>query len=101
MTLRAHHLLASLLVGAIVLGSLAVLTVSPNVAQAACPTGSGVAIVSVAGSGGTTVNSTLAGVVTVKAQSTPTTATGLSFMLISPVQQAIGEDTLSGNIWST
>jgi len=96
MNLRTHHLLASLLVGAIVLGSLAFLTVSPPAAQASCPTGSGVAITSPT----STTTSSLSGIFTLKAESTPTTATGLSFMLVSPTQQALGEATQNSSSWS-
>ncbi len=94
MNLRAHHVLASLLAAAVVFGSLAVLTVNPPAAQAACPAGSGVVITSPI-----TATGPQSGIITVKAQSTPTTATGLSFMLMNPTQQAIGEATQSSTTW--
>ncbi len=96
MNLRAHHLLASLLIGAVAFSSLALLTVNPPAAQAACPTGSGVAITSPLGGTSAPVSQ----IVNLKAQSTPTTATGLSFMLLNPTQQALGEATQSGTVWN-
>ncbi|HEX3082623.1 MAG TPA: hypothetical protein VHQ86_05260 [Candidatus Saccharimonadia bacterium] len=96
MNLRAYHLVVSFLMGAVVLASLALLTVAPPEAQAACPTGSGVAVTYPT----TTATGPLSGVVTLKAESTPTTATGLTFMLLSSTQQAIGEATQSGSSWN-
>ncbi len=101
MALRAHHLAASFLIGAIILSSLAVLTVSPNVAHASCPTGSTVFITTIGNTTGTISGGPLSGVATLQAQSTTTAATGLSFMLTSPAQQSIGEATQSGSNWTT
>ncbi len=94
MTLRAHHLVVSLMLGAVVLSSLALLTVSPPSAQAACATGSSVVVTWPKSTTGT-----VSGVVTLQAQSTPTTASGLTFMLLQPVQQVIGEASQSGSTW--
>ncbi len=100
MPLRAHHLVLSLFAGAIALGSLAVLTVNPPTAQAACATGSSVLITSpvngTSGGGQT-------GIMNLSAYSTPIAASSLSFVLVTSssatAQQPIGMATMNGSQW--
>jgi len=98
MTLRAHHLVLSLFTGAIVLGSLAVLTVNSPTAQAACAAGSSVVITSPSTTGGAQT-----GIINLAAYSTPTAASSLSFVLFNSTttttQLPIGVATLSGSQW--
>jgi len=100
MQLRAHHLVVSLFTGAVVLGSLAVLTVNPRTAQAACATGSSVLITSPAN---TVTGTTQTGVINLSAYSTPIAASSLSFVLLpstaTTTQQPIGMATLNGSQW--
>lgn len=90
-----HHLIVVFFAGALVLSSLAVLTVSPGTAQAACPTGSSVIITAPSSTANTTP---LSGITTLQAYSTPIAASGVSFMLY-PTQQTIGEATQNGSLW--
>jgi hypothetical protein len=96
MRVRAHHLAASLLVGAVVLSSLAWLAYNAPAAQATCGTGSSVVVTSPSS---TSTNSPLSGVRTLTAYSSPTTASGMTFMLAAPNQQPIGEAVQSGSTW--
>lgn len=96
MTLRSHHLVATLFAGALVLGSLAFLTVNPQTAQASCPTGSSIVVTSPSNNSTATP---ISGVFNLQAMSTPTTATGVSFMLY-PAQQPLGEATQNGTSWN-
>ncbi len=96
LNLRTHHLIATLLTGAIVLSSLAYFAADSPVAQATCASGASVVITAPAAN----TASPLSGIINVRATSTPTNASGLSFMLLSPVQQSIGEATLSGTNWT-
>jgi hypothetical protein len=79
-----------------VLSSLAWLTYNAPAAQATCGTGSNVIVTSPSS---TSTNSPLSGVRTLTAYSTPTTASGMTFMLVAPNQQPIGEAVQSGSTW--
>jgi hypothetical protein len=98
MTLRAHHYVVSLLAAAVVLSGFALLTVSPSGAQAACATGSSVVITNPTSPTGNIA--AVQGIFTLKAHTTPTTASGLTYMLLSSSgQQPIGGATQSGSDW--
>jgi hypothetical protein len=101
MPLRAHHLVLSLFAGAVVLGSLAVLTANPPTASSAtCAPNDFTQITSP-----TTTGGPLAGIVGLAAKSTSTTktASSLSFDIFNSTTTTtpipIGVATLSGSQW--
>ncbi|MDF2461242.1 MAG: hypothetical protein K0S68_645, partial [Candidatus Saccharibacteria bacterium] len=80
MYLRTHHFAAFLLVGAVVLSTFAWLGVRTPTALAACM--SGTTVVMAAGTSG---NTSLSGIQTLKAHSTATTtATSMTFRIAAP-----------------
>jgi hypothetical protein len=97
LSLRTHHLIVLLLAGAMVFSSLAFLAVD-SPAQAACATGTSVVITKPGPNSSAT--SAVSGITELRAQSTPTTASGLSFMVVGPTQKTLGEATFNSGVWS-
>jgi hypothetical protein len=99
MRVRSHHIAVSLSVGALlvsILGSLVVSLADSSTALATCGTGASVVITSPTNtSGGQPLN----GVRGLTAYSTPTVASGMTFMLIAPNQTPIGEAVQNGSTW--
>jgi hypothetical protein len=97
MRARAHHLAAALFTGAVLLGTGTWFAAVTPSAQAACGTGSSVVITD---PGNTSTTQVLTGIHTLHAYSTPTTASGMSFILTGgPQQTPIGEAIQAGSDW--
>lgn len=98
--LHDHHIISALLVAAIICGSLAVVTGPGRTALASCGSGSSVLITSPSFSGANNATAqTLTGIKSLRAAATPTTASGLTFMLLNGAQQTLGEAVYSGSDW--
>jgi hypothetical protein len=99
MSLRTHHFIVLLLAGAVSLSSLAFLVVDNPSARAGCATGASVVMINPSSTASST-NTVQSGIVTLKAQSTPTTASGVSFMVVAPTTKSLGEATQSNAGWT-